>query len=194
MSVSATEKRPRLVLGVTGHRVLAEVDRVREGVAAALEHIEQAFPGRKLTIVSALAEGADRIVVQEVLKKPGAELEVILPMPRADYVQDFSTQESKREFERLMGRARTVQELPLRAERAASYKEAGSRILERSHVVFAVWDGKPEQGLGGTGATVALARAKSLPIVWIHAGNRVPGTLEPTSLGSAQGSVTFERF
>jgi hypothetical protein len=194
MTVRATEKRLRLVLGVTGHRVLAEVDRVREGVAAALAHIEQAFPGRKLTIVSALAEGADRIVVQEVLKKPGAELEVILPMPRTDYVRDFSTQESRREFEMLMGRAMTVHELPPRAERAASYKDSGLWILDHSDVVFAVWDGKPEQGLGGTGAIVGLARAKSLPIVWIHAGNRVPGTLEPTSLGSAQGSVTFERF
>jgi hypothetical protein len=194
MTVRAAEKRPRLILGVTGHRVLAEVDRVREGVAAALAHIEQTFPGRKLTIVSALAEGADRIVVQEALKKPGAELEVILPMPRADYLRDFSTRESRREFEELMGRGRILRELSLRAERAACYKEAGSSILERSHVVLAVWDGKPEQGLGGTGAIVALARAKGLPIVWIHAGNRVPGTLEPTSLDSAQGGVTFEGF
>jgi len=194
MTVPAAEKCPRLILGVTGHRALTEVERVREGVAAALAHIEKAFPGRKLTIVSALAEGADRLVVQEALKKPGAELEVILPMPRKEYVHDFSTQESKREFEKLMGRALAVHEIPLRAERAACYEEAGRWILARSHVVFAIWDGNPEQGVGGTGAIVALARAKGLPIVWIHAGNRLPGTLEPTSLGGAQGGVTFEGF
>src|SRR5713101_3657944 len=134
MTVRAAEKRPRLILGVTGHRALTEVDRVREGVAAALAHIEQTFPGRKLTIVSALAEGADRIVVQEALKNPGAELDVILPMPRTDYVRDFSTQKSRRGFEKLLGRARTVHELPLRAERPACYEEAGRWILERSHV------------------------------------------------------------
>jgi hypothetical protein len=33
-----------------------------------------------------------------------------------------------------------------------------------------------------------------LPIARVHAGNRRPGTMEPTSLGEEQGRVTFERF
>jgi hypothetical protein len=28
----------------------------------------------------------------------------------------------------------------------------------------------------------------------VHAGNRAPGTLQPTSLGSEQGRVTFENW
>jgi hypothetical protein len=38
------------------------------------------------------------------------------------------------------------------------------------------------------------ARQNGLPIAWIHAGNRVPGTHEPTSLGEEQGKITFERL
>jgi hypothetical protein len=29
---------------------------------------------------------------------------------------------------------------------------------------------------------------------WVHAGNRRPGTQEPTSLGAEQGKVTVENF
>ncbi len=38
---------------------------------------------------------------------------------------------------------------------------------------------------------VAQARARHIPIAWVHAGNRRPGTMEPTSLGPDQGKVTF---
>jgi hypothetical protein len=57
-----------------------------------------------------------------------------------------------------------------------------------------VWDGQGAQGQGGTGGIVAEARKCGLPIAWVHAGNRRPGTLEPTSLGAEQGEVSFERF
>lgn len=55
-----------------------------------------------LTILSPLAEGADRLVVREVLKFPGAVLEVVLPLEKDDYVRDFETKESKEEFEMLL--------------------------------------------------------------------------------------------
>jgi hypothetical protein len=41
---------------------------------------------------------------------------------------------------------------------------------------------------------VAAARERGKPLVWVHAGNRVPGTMEPTSLGDEQGTVSFERL
>jgi hypothetical protein len=59
-------------------------------------------------------------------------------------------------------------------------------------VLIAIWDGKTAQGQGGTGAIMARARQRGLPIAWVHAGNRKPGTQEPTSLGAEQGMVTFE--
>jgi hypothetical protein len=48
-----------VAIGVTGHRVLTELDRIDAGVAEALRRVEQAFPGQPHTVVSALAEGAD---------------------------------------------------------------------------------------------------------------------------------------
>ena len=45
-----------------------------------------------------------------------------------------------------------------------------------------------------TSMVVAEARVRGLPMAWIHAGNRLPGTMEPTSLGPDQGVVTFENM
>lgn len=66
------------------------------------------------------------------------------------------------------------------------------RPLRRAHI--AVWDGQEAQGQGGTAAIVAQARQRGLPLAWIRAGNRRPGTQEPMILGEEQGKVSFERF
>jgi len=50
------------------------------------------------------------------------------------------------------------------------------------------------QGLGGTGGIALRARERGLPIAWVHAGNRKPGTEEPTSLGADQGQLTLENL
>lgn len=183
-----------LTIGVTGHRILTEVGRIERGLGRALRRIEQAFPGRPLTVLSALAEGADRLVVRQVLARPGARLVVPLPLPKTDYLTDFASPESKQEFERLLGQASGVIDLPPAPSRDAAYEAAGRYVLDHSDVVLAIWDGQGAQGRGGTGAIVAAARQRGLPIAWVHAGNRRPGTLEPTSLGPEQGKVTFEAF
>jgi hypothetical protein len=67
-------------------------------------------------------------------------------------------------------------------------------VLEDCDVLLAIWDGQDAQGQGGTGGTVAEARARGIPVVWVHAGNRRPGTHEPTSLGDEQGQVTYENL
>lgn len=67
-------------------------------------------------------------------------------------------------------------------------------MLDHCDVLVTIWDGQELQGQGGTGGTVTAARRRGLPIAWVHAGNRKPGTEEPTSLGEEQGTVTFENL
>jgi hypothetical protein len=183
-----------VAIGVTGHRILTELDEIKAGIDEALRHIEQVFPGRPLTVLSSLAEGADCLVVHQVLTRSQARLVVPLPLPKADYLTDFTSTESKQEFLRLLARADDVIELPLAPTRNQAYEAAGNYVLDHCDVLLAVWDGQDAQGQGGTGAIVARARQRSLPIAWIHAGNRKPGTQEPASLGTDQGKVTFENM
>jgi hypothetical protein len=190
--VSGSSAPNELRIGVTGHRVLVEVTRVLEGVDAALDRIEAAFPGRPPVVVSCLAEGADRLVAEAVLRWPGARLVAVLPMPRGELVADFATAESLAEFEGLLGRAAEVVELPALARRDECYAAANKWMLGGVEVLVAVWDGAEARGLGGTAEVVAQARASHLPLAWIHAGNRGSGAMGPTSLGADQARVEFE--
>lgn len=183
-----------LRIGVTGHRILAERERVVAGIETALGRIEARLPGRALVIVSALAEGADRLVAEAVLRRPGSRLVAVLPMPRSEYLSDFATPESRDEFLRLLGAAAEVVELPSNSSRTQAYAAANERLLDGVDVLVAVWDGGGAQGQGGTAEVVARARALGLPLAWVHAGNRKPSTMEATTLGAEQGNVTYENL
>lgn len=184
-----------VIIGVTGHRFLTELDEVTAGVDRALHRIEAAFDAPPTAVISLLAQGADRLVVQRVLTRcPAAELIVPLPLPQADYVTDFPSLESRDVFLDLLSRADRVITLPTSPSRDEAYAAAGRYVLDHSDVLVAVWDGKPAQGTGGTAEIVAEARNRGHPLAWVHAGNREPGTQRPVSLGKDQGKVTFERF
>jgi hypothetical protein len=181
-----------VTVGVAGHRVLAEPERVAQGIETALAHLAGAHPGRCLTLVSALAEGTDRLAAGVALKRPGTELIAVLPLPKYDYLGDFESAESKDEFLRLLGAAAEVVDLPAQPSREDAYAAAAKTILERADSLLMVWDGHSAHGRGGTGEVAAQARASGKPLAWVHAGNRMPDTLEPTSLGPEQGLVTYE--
>lgn len=182
-----------VAIGITGHRILTEVGRIEAGLDEIVRRLDGAYP-ESWSVVSALAEGADRLVAHHLLQRKGSRLIAVLPLPRNDYVTDFSTAVSRRDFEQLMSRADEVVEVPPRPSRNEAYEASGLAVLDRSDVLVTVWDGQGAQGRGGTGGIVAEARRRNLPIAWIHAGNRRPNTNEPTSLGPAQGQVSYERF
>ncbi len=177
-----------LRVGVTGHRFPAEVERLQAALERALDRVELAFPGRRLVAVSPLAEGADRLVAQEVLGR-GGTLEAVMPLPVADYTTDFETEQSKAEFARLLDQAAEVVVLPATATRNEAYEQAGLYILDSSDVLIAIYDGKPAQGRGGTAEIVERALQRNSPVLHVKAGNRRPGTTIPTSLGAEQGEL-----
>jgi hypothetical protein len=183
-----------IALGITGHRYLAEMDKVMAGVERAIRRILKTFPGFGFRVLSSLAEGADRVLAKRLLLIPNASLWVPLPLPEEEYLKDFETSKSKDEFIHLLGMAERVINLPVMEKREDGYLAAGKYILENSDVLLAIWDGKPAQGEAGTAEIVALARERGLPLAWVHAGNRNPGTNISTSLGPMQGKVTYEHL
>lgn len=180
-------------IGVSGHRFLTEFEKLQTGVDQALVRIEQAFPGQDMSVVSSLAEGADRLVAQRALLR-GARLIVPLPLPQEDYLVDFTTPGSQQEFQELLARAAEVITLPPAETRNAAYEAAGLYVLDHCDVLLVVWDGQGAQGQGGTGAIVAEARHRGLPLAWVKCGNRKPGTDAAVSLGEEQGELSIERL
>ncbi len=184
--------RVRLVIGVVGHRCIGDRAPITAGVEDAIERIAGAFPERLLTVCSALAEGSDRLAASCVLARPESHLEVVLPLPRDEYLTDFETVESRREFLDLLGRAeRPVTEVPPQATRRDAYRAAGSCIVDRADVILALWDGDESSV---TGELVREARRRRLPLAWVHVANQEPHAEKPVEKNANPARVTVENF
>src|SRR5262249_58414221 len=83
-----------LVVGVTGHRDLRDEDvpRLEQEVTAIIAGLRRDYlegdHDTPIIVLSALAEGADRLVARVALKA-GARLIAPLPMPLDEYRRDF---------------------------------------------------------------------------------------------------------
>lgn len=182
-----------LTLGVTGHRFLCQVEELSHRIDAVLDHIEAEWPGATFTLISSLAEGSDRLVVARALGRTHVRLVVPLPLPEALYRQDFQSARSRQEFNDLLAQADEIVRFPNTATRPAGYAVAGDYLLDHCDLLIALWDGQPAQGEGGTGAVVAGARRRGLPIAWIYTHNYKPGYTQPP-ITKPQGAVVFENF
>ena len=163
-----------LVIGVTGHRDLRPEDlpRLESALRSALLDIQQTYPSSSAVLLSALAEGADRLAAHVALDL-GIKLIVPMPMRQELYECDFETAASRQEFRNLLGRAIGAVDLPLMEgtleeeirrhgpARDREYAKAGAYIAAYSQIFFALWDGVPDSGdkVGGTAQTVGFRLA-----------------------------------
>lgn len=155
-------------VGVTGHRTFAEV----AAVSALVDHV-LADLGDHGRVITSLAEGADRLVAQRA-RLAGWSHEVVLPLDAADYETDFADEASVAEFRHLLASAVVLDRQPPAATRDDAYLAAGIAVLDRSEALLAIWDGEDARGRGGTAEIVAEARARALPLTWVHVGRSVP--------------------
>jgi len=168
-----------LIVGVTSHRDIApaQLPALRVQVRDALAMLRGEFPGLRLVVLSALAEGGDRIVAEEGLAL-GARLVVPLPMPVESYAQDFAGAESRQAFDALL-RAAQVITLPQHEDpelvrvpgpqRDRQYLLAGLFVANHCHLLMALWDGRDNGGTGGTAQVVRY-----------YLGGPVPGARRAT--------------
>jgi hypothetical protein len=189
-----TDKK-EIAIGVTGHRAFKDLEKITAGVDKVLERIDRCFPGRDWSVLSSLAEGADRLVAARVLAyRPDAQLVVPLPMPPEQCKAIFSSDESGHEFEHWLAMA--CQVIPPQTDKTGdeAYLAAGIAMLNRIDLLIALWDGQAAQGRGGTGEIVELARKREMPLAWVLADNQLSDDRDDPSVGSEQGKVVFERF
>jgi len=165
-----------LIVAVTGHRDLvpAEIPGIRERVQEFLTNLRTEYPDRGVTVMSALAEGADRLVAEEALQL-GIPLIVPLPMPGPLYIDDFESIKAQESFDYLCSRAAEFYELPITPgntpesiheqgpNRSLQYAQLGVYLCAHCHILLALWDGKETDKLGGTGQVVRFHRDDVMP-------------------------------
>jgi hypothetical protein len=139
--------------------------------------IEAAYPGRQITLLSGVAEGADRLAAFVALGR-GWKLQSILAFRRARFEDDFPTAFAVGEFRALLEASDRVLEpkgdarLSKPAEEA--YHAVGQRLLEQSDVLIAIWDGQRSRGKGGTVDVLEEALDRGIPVIWVHARKAQP--------------------
>lgn len=179
-------------IGVAGHRSLRDerLEAIRRGVRDAIALIKTDKRRRsrgeeqEAVILSSLAEGADRLVVEEVLetKEQGrgrGHLEVVLPFSDEEYVKDFNSPESRAEFYALLSLATSITVVGLVPTRDEAYERAGRYIVDHCDALIAIWDGREAAGRGGTGDVVTYAQKVHRPLLWINADD---GTLSTQNI------------
>jgi len=187
--------RVRLRVGVTGHRLGSKlptesieaikktVGRMLADIAASAREVIGTGDGGlidtavELVVVSALAEGADRIVAEAGLDKNYA-LDVVLPFEQDEYLRDFESADSREEFGKLIAKASAVLELDgERAQANRAYEAAGLVMLANCDLLIAIWDQNEAAGIGGTALIADRAANESIPIVVINPAQPERATL-----------------
>jgi hypothetical protein len=151
-----------LFLGVTGHRSFdsLSVPDVRDAIHREFHLLRQRYPRTQIIVLSPLAEGADRLVV-EVALGFNCEVWAVLPTSVVEYIKDFPSTQSKKEFRRLLGQASQIINSSLLAGRAENfsvrptiYEHLGDQLCQMSHFLMALWDGAPTEKPGGTSSVI----------------------------------------
>ena len=117
----------RIRIGVTGHRILESETEIKKQIIEILkteiiklfDNDSLALLNKKLitpvtySIVTALAEGADRLVAETILDyDEKSTIEVVLPLTLIDYKKTFDNPDD-RKFSKLFSKARDIKQLRL---------------------------------------------------------------------------------
>lgn len=150
-------------IGITGHMNLTPA--TEDLVSSALRESLAPYVGDGLVGVSCLARGADQIFARVVLDA-GGRLEVVLPT--ATYRERKVKPHNLAVFDALLSRATEVHTMPFTETNRDAYEAANKKLLDSIDRLVAVWDGRPSDAQGGTGATVTEARQLGTPVdvVW----------------------------
>lgn len=149
-----------LVIGVTGHRDLRpeDIEQLERKVKHIFRRLREQYPFTPFLVLSPLAEGADRLVARVALSSDvGARLVAPLPMPAAQYEEDFQEPGSLDEFRDLLSKADDWFELSRGdGNRDKCYEAVGVFVARHSQLLIALWDGVDTGKRGGTWEVIQL--------------------------------------
>jgi hypothetical protein len=151
-------------ISVIGHRSVADRSKAIGDVRACLSAIVGSpRKNAAFDLASNLAEGADLLAVEAAGAWPRMRLIAVLPLTQAEYARDVTGAGTREELAAALRRATEVIELPARASRPDSYRQAGHYLVDHCDHLIAMWDGQESGRAGGTADTLAYARERLDP-------------------------------
>ena len=154
-------------IAISGHRGLpaSTAHLVDQAIRAAL-----AERAPELTGISCLADGADQIFARAVTNL-GGTLEAVIP---ATEYREKLPEDSQPGYDELLTRAVAVHRMPFTESTPQSHMAASKLMIDEADELYAVWDGEPARGYGGTADVVAYARGHGIPVrvIWPDGAQR----------------------
>ena len=151
-----------MIVGVTGHQNIPDA-----ALLFVKRELHQTLSRHRVGLigVSSLAAGADQLFAEIILQLQG-RLHVVVPSQR--YEDSFTNEAALENFNTLIKSASNIEILPFDKPSEEAYFEAGCKVVSRSSLIVAVWDGEGAKGEGGTADIVHFATAcqKSIQIIW----------------------------
>lgn len=154
-------------IAVTGHRGLSTPTGalIDHAIRAKLSTCASPIVG-----LTCLADGTDQLFARAVIDA-GGTIEVVIPAAR---YRDGLPAEVHDDYDDLLARAVHVNRLEFSESTAEAHMAASVLMLAEADELWAVWDGLPARGYGGTADVVAHARSRGLPVevVWPDGARR----------------------
>ena len=170
------------IVGFSGHRHLADVLGPARAIMEAVSELRREAPGDWIGL-SSVAAGSDQLFVQQILDL-GLSWHAILPLPRAQFQDDFSA-DSWAVAEGFLARADHVRVIGESLSREDGYLDCGMETVNDADVLIALWDGLPARGKGGTAEVVEYATALGKPVLIIDAKTFAVRKLNWNEIGRA---------
>gem|GEM_PF-4203074 len=168
-----------LLIGVVGHRDLANATALEEQVTSFLGIVRKRVPHTRVVLLSSMAAGADLLTARVAIALQMAVVPV-LAVPQEMFERTFSPgfEGELAEFRELLARCEEPIVLPppegktYEQVMAATglldrqYAAAGAYVVRLSHTVIALWDGVETLDIAGTAAAIRYAECGVPADLW----------------------------
>ncbi len=152
--------------GITGHQDLGNnvtIAWIQDTLARLVveNEVSQGF--------TCLAKGADQLFAAVLTEK---NIPFTAVIPCIDYEKAFDDQTARSQYIRFVQMAEEIIRLNFPHPSEQAFFEGGRKVVECSDLIFAVWNGKPARGLGGTGDIVNFSKQEGKAVVHINPVNQ----------------------
>ncbi|HPS42402.1 MAG TPA: hypothetical protein PK040_07350 [Anaerolineaceae bacterium] len=186
---------PRQVvnIGVTGHRMIGFSEALESGVKLAFRFIQVDYPDAEYNVLTALAQGSDRLVTTISREISQVKLVVVQPVCAGEVLEAPVNGEDAAVVDGFLQSAVKIIRLPDAATHAAAYRSLGMYLAQECDVLLAVWNGVYNHKQGGTSDVVRSTRSLGKPVYWVYCDNEAVGTSNPLSGRKSAGELELIR-
>jgi len=151
-----------MIAGVTGHQNIGD----HETISWVETNLTREIQNQTITTgLTCLAIGADQLFAHILTK---FNIPYIAITPCEGYEETFSGKSDQQNYFKYLAQAQEAVKLNFPAPSEEAFYAAGKYIVDHCNILFAIWNGKPAKGLGGTGDVVEYAKIKKKRIIHIN--------------------------